>query len=273
MSYLNNKQFVELSKAKANGDAKAGVIIEKFMQGGKQDELGRLLDDYYSPKVNQELGEKEEHISLAPAYNEVPDASNIDVVKKVEIGGLDKEFEDLIDKPEIEEMTFSEFLKNKRRDGLRSRKNANYFKAFGEEERANFLNNKEKEFADSLRSRRRDIDRNFKDMDNAIGIYSQSITDLPDDSFEFSEGVTNDVYNKIIDDNENSHSFGRSWDEEDLGEVKNALLELVKQYGKKNVVSALNILRDDNNLYRNHRVNEIDKSISDYNKKMESLLK
>lgn len=264
MSIFNNKQFTEIYRASKNGNEKAKAIIDKYMQGGNPDEISRLIDEYYSPKTEPEPELEEEQEQSQP---EEPDAP-VDIS-----GDLDKDMDGLIDEAKFDDMDFASFLKNKKRDTIRGKKNSDYFKAYDEEGRHNYLSKKEDEYGKSFDTKRRDIDRSFKDMDNSLSAYAQSVQDQPDDAIETDMGQADKAYDELVSLGEKSHSFGRSWDSDDMNEVTEKLMQLIQTYGKKNVLAAINILKGDNQAFRDHKVNSIDKAIKDYNGKLEGLLK
>lgn len=283
MSYIDNKRFKEILEAKRNGNEKAIAIISKYMQGGTQDELNRLVDDYYAtpvqgedivppmPEANPE--EAEAPVSIGDHQDMVPVEQALEESVPDLYETLDGELDGIIDVPEIQDSTFEEFLANKRRDQSRLRKNRDYFGAFDPQGREEYIKRKKGEFSDSFSTRRSDIDRQFRDMDGAIDMYSQYVTDGPDDEVEFNADVVDKAYGDIIDYGKKSHSFGRGWDDGDLSSVKEKLAELIKGYGKANVVAALNALKGDNMHFRDHRINQIDKGISDYGNALDKLLK
>ena len=51
------------------------------------------------------------------------------------------------------------------------------------------------------------------------------------------------------------------------------LKQLVVKYGKKNVLAALNVLKTDNNNYRDYRIGQINEEVERYNKSLDKILK
>ena len=284
MPFINNKQYLEILSAKKDGDPKAIAIIDKYIHNGSQDDLDRMVKDFYSPSEIQEnineptvdpAGEEamaeNEAISEPEAQEEliVPEATCCHDIS----GDLDKELDGLIDESEIPSISFEDFLKNKKKNALREKKNSEYFKAFDFDGRQKYLDDKKKSFNDKFNLNRRDIDRSFRDMDNALNIYSQNVGDMVEDDVKLDTSVADEAYNDIVDIGSKSHSFGRGWDEMDSEEIKKALSELVLKYGKKNVQAALNVIKGDNAAYRDHRNNQIDNAIGEYSKSLDKLLK
>jgi hypothetical protein len=294
MYIINNKQFNEIYKAAKGGDVKAKAIIDKYSQGDDYDAVKRLVDDYYGNGEESEPVHETEVVQETEPTQETDEDSitGIDQAEKAEEaldGGdaeeniapqavditelLDRETDGLVDDDDIKDMSFEEFMDKKRRDANRAKKNHDYFSAFDPEGKAAYLQKKEDDYGHSFDIRRKDIERNHRDMDGAISAYAQMVGDQPDDGIKTDMGVVDKAYGDIVDTVGKSHSFGRSWDEDDMNEVKEQLMGLMQQYGRSNVIAALNILKGDNDAYRDHRNNCIDKAIKDHNGKWEELLK
>ena len=94
-----------------------------------------------------------------------------------------------------------------------------------------------------------------------------------DDDIELDMGIASNAYDSITNDHDMMLGLGRGHDSEDFEDVVNTLDMLVKQYGKKNVMAALNTLRSDNNNYKDFRNNQIDSEIKRYSGSLEKLLK
>ena len=186
---------------------------------------------------------------------------------------LDKELDGIIDSQEIGDTSFKDFLSNKRNDGLRIKKNADYFKAYDPQGRENYLTSKIDSYKGSFNGRLKDIDRSHRDMDGSLGRYSQSVAEMLDDNVELDMGTASKAYDEITDNHDMMLGLGRGHDEEDFNAVVNELNILVNQYGKKNVIAALNTLRSDNNNYKDFRNNQINSEIERYSKNLEKLLK
>lgn len=253
MAYLNNKKFYEIREAAKNGDVKAKEILQAMLKGQPQEDLNRLIQDYYNipvePQANTPLS--------VPTPNE----------------DLDKDFEGLLDENEIEDRSFSDFLKTKKNNGLRLRKNADYFKMYDPMGREDYLNKKSEDYRNKFSSRMKGIDRDYRDFDKSLSKYSQSVNDMLDDDKELEIAKADEVYNSMTDNDDIMTGLRRGYDEEDFGEVKNKLQELVNEYGKKNVMAALNTLRSDNDNYKNYRNGQINTEIERYQKSLEKLLK
>lgn len=293
MYIINNKQFHEIYGAAKNGDEKAKAIIEKYSQGDDYDAVKRLVDDYYGhgkeeePEQESEPEEKDEP-EQKPGGDSITGVNQAKQAEDVLAGKapeenlspqpvditelLDRETDGLIDDDEVEDMSFDEFMDKKKRDAERAKKNHDYFSAFDPEGKAAYLKKKEDDYGHSFDVRRKDIERNHRDIDGAISAYTQMVGDQPDDGIKTDMGVVDKAYGDIVGTVGKSHSFGRSWDEDDMNEVKEQLMALMKQYGRSNVIAALNILKGDNDAYRDHRNNCIDKAIKDHNGKWEELL-
>lgn len=294
MAYINNTKFKEIFKASKEGNEKAKEILQAIRKNGSQGDLDRLLEEFYNiPVVEKEepiVEEKKDIVEQDIPAEIIEDEGDVkgDVKTEVETKEesnetkepaedissiLDKEFDGLIDENNLDEISFADYLGNKKRDGIRSKKNADYFKAYDPEARETYMNNKIDSYKNKFNTRLKDIDRHYKDVDNAINTYSGNINTLLDDDVELDMAKVNDAYNDLTENEPIMHGFGRVWDEDDTNEVVNALKELISKYGKKNVISALNTLKNDNSNYRDYLTNQIDTEISRYSKNIEGLLK
>jgi len=287
MPFLNNTKFKEIRTAANDGNEKAKMVLQALRQG-KQEDVDRLVEDYYAiPQQDMEEVSVQTELENNPMENT---SESVETPIQVEEPAqeeeftsepviedltdvLDKETDGLFDENEIESMDFSKFLGNKRRDGIRAKKNADYFKAFNKDSVANYVNakkdNYKKKFGDSLH----DIDRQFNDYDKSIDVYSQGINDMLDDNVEVDMDVMGNVYNDIMDNNGIMHSFGRHWDDTDTSHVIEDLKELVAKYGKKNVLAALNVLKTDNSNFRDYRLGQINEEVERYNKSLDKIFK
>lgn len=294
MAYINNTKFKEIFKASKEGNEKAKEILQAIRKNGSQGDLDRLLEEFYNiPVVEKEepiVEEKKDIVEQDIPAEIIEDEGDVkgDVKTEVETKEepnetkepaedissiLDKEFDGLIDENNLDEISFADYLGNKKKDGIRSKKNADYFKAYDPEARETYMNNKIDSYKNKFNTRLKDIDRHYKDVDNAINTYSGNINTLLDDDVELDMAKVNDAYNDLTENEPIMHGFGRVWDEDDTNEVVNALKELISKYGKKNVISVLNTLKNDNSNYRDYLTNQIDTEISRYSKNIEGLLK
>lgn len=292
MPFLNNNKFKELRIAASNGNEKAKMVLQALRQGSQND-VDRLVGDYYSiPQVEtpSEIEHSQEQ-SIEDNVNEIEVNNNIDnnvnntadnsyeedlnsipvVEDLTEV--LDKETDGLFDENEIESIDFSKFLSNKRRDGVRSKKNSEYFSAFNPESRENYITKKKDAYKAKFGDSIHDIDRQYQDYDKSIDKYSQGINDLLDDNIDVNVDVMGDAYNEIMDNNGIMHSFGRHWDDVDTEHVIEDLKQLVNKYGKKNVLSALNVLKNDNSNFRDYKLGQINEEVERYNKVLDKVLK
>lgn len=279
MAYLNNNKFREIREAARNGNEKAQMVLQAMLKGGNQEDVSKLADAYYNIDERPVLDDSLTEIHQMPTPEEIPDAEPIQpdagtvpvVEDLTEI--LDGELEGIITNEEIKDTSFKDFLGNKRTDGLRAKKTADYFRAFDPQGRENYLNSKISGYKDSFNGKLKDINRSYKDLDGSLGMYSDSVNNMLDDGIDLDMNVASEAYDKITDNHDMMLGLGRSHDGEDFEAVVQALDFLVKQYGKKNVIAALNTLRSDNNNYRDFRNNQIDSEIQRYSKSLEKLLK
>lgn len=286
MPYLNNNKFKEIRTAANDGNEKAKMVLQALRQG-KQEDVDRLIGDYYSiPQQNMndvpvQTELQENPMENTPEAVETPiqagmeEANVAESIPEIEdlTDVLDKETDGLFDENEIDPIDFSKYLSNKRRDGLRAKKNSEYFSAFNPESRANYVAKKKDDYKAKFGDSLHDIDRQFQDYDKSIDRYAQGVNDLLDDEQEVDITITGNAYDDIMDNNGIMHSFGRHWDDEDTNHVIEDLKGLVAQYGKKNVLAALNILKTDNANFRDYKLGQINEEVERYNKSLDKVLK
>lgn len=283
MPFVNNRKLLEIREQAKNGNEKALMILQALRKKSAQEDLDRLVNDYYNveevveqePDLIESEGKAEIEQSLPPEelnpevlndaneVVEVPDLTSI----------LDKEMDGLLDENEIDDTPFSLYLSNKKRDALRSRKNTDYFKAYDPSGMENYLNAKIENYKGKFNNRLRDIDRRYNDMNTAITNYAKTISEMLDDGVELEVEKANSAYNDLTENENIMGSFGRHWDENDNNNVIENLKELISMYGKNNVIAALNTLNSDNNNYRDYLNNQVDTEIGRYSRSIEKLLK
>jgi len=282
MAFLNNTKYKEIREAAKGGNEKALKILQAIRKNALQSDLDGLVDDYYKidstpietpPQIEEEVIEEQPPVVEETITEEIPSEPEPTSVQEIDDEALSKDFDGLIDDDELDDISFADFLSNKKKDGIRSRKNADYFKAYSPEVRQAYMDNSINSYKSKFNNKLKDIDRNYRDMDNAITGYAKDIDLMLDDDIELNMDEASKAYNDLVDDEGTMHGFSRSWDEEDRLSVEEALKGLIAKYGKKNVIAALNTLRNDNNGYRDYLNNRIDTSISGYSKKLENLLK
>jgi len=291
MPYLNNKKFSEIRKAAGDGNEKAKMVLQALRKG-TQDDLDRLVGDYYSVPQQEpaplENIDNVENVNEAENVNNAPEIVEAEPVQQAPVEEqafdsipvvedltdvLDKETDGLFDENEIEQIDFAKFLGNKRRDGIRAKKNAEYFNAFNPESRANYIEKKKNDYKAKFGDSLHDIDRQFNDYDKSIDRYTQGVGDMLDDEKELDVDVMGNAYDEITDNNGIMHSFGRFWDDVDTGHVVDDLKVLVDKYGKKNILAALNVLKTDNANFRDYRLGQINEEVERYNKSLDKILK
>lgn len=301
--FINYRKFRELQEAARNGNEKAKIIIDKYMgDSPDMDSIDRLLDEYYGnagidtlTNTTQSVDEVNEAISeRMEEPNEEIDVEGIEELgvqepveeepqiipeqpiqdQPIDISAdLDKELDGLIDDNEFDDLSFGDFLSNKRKDANKAKKNAEYFKAYDQGGRESYLSSKKDEYGHSFDGRRRQNERGFNDINGALDVYSQMVTDMPDDDAEIDVSVASKAYDDFTGNDANMGAFGRSWDDSDKELIKTSLLALVQQYGKKNVMAVLNTLRDDCSAWRKFNDGKIDNAVSNYGKALDALLK
>lgn len=285
MPYIPYDKYKEVYKSSKDGNEKALEIIQALRKGNPQEDLDALLNDYYGLQTNTQdlpenanLGqfeaenteiEQNEPIAEAPA-EEMP----LEEPAPVDMSAiLDTETDGLFDENDVQGIGFDEFLSNKSRGALRAKKNADYFKSFDPQARQDYMNNKISKYKEKFNGNLSDIDRKYNDMAISLDAYSKNVALMLDDGIDLDMDKTAHCYDNLIGDKDTMRSFGRYWDDNDNQIMNNKLSGLYDEYGKQNVLAALNTLKNDNESYRDFSNNQIDQEISRYSKSVSELLK
>lgn len=290
MAYVNNVKLQEIRNAARNGNEKAAMVLQALRKRESQEDLDRLVNGYYSideqvidePEIpqnvenaameKQEVEPVEEPTIEAEVpveqINEVPENQVTDISDL-----LDKDMDGLLVENELSDLSFNDFLKNKSNDYNKMRKNADYFKAYDADGRQNYMNSKIEKYNNKFNGKRKDINRRYDDIAKSIGIYNQGVNDLLDDDFEFDTDQSAKAYKDFTSNEDVMSSFGRHWDDQDNNVIIQALTDLAKNYGKKNVSAMISTLGADNNSYKDYLNNQIDSEVGRYSKDIEKLLK
>lgn len=296
MAFLNNKKFLEIKQAGKDGNEKAKMILQAMRKGSTQADLDRLVDDYYNLNNNEddiesfnwgdddddevELNQDSQEVvedntpMQQPQVKEptIPQELKPQIVQDLsEV--LDKDTDGLFDENEIKDITFGDFLKTKKRDANRSKKNAEYFKAYDMNGRQKYMQGKIDNYKKKFNNKLRDIDRKYNDTNKSLDFYSMKANDMLDDDIEMDMAKSMQAYDDFTNSEPIMSAFGRYYDEQDTNDIIFALKELMKRYGKKNVINALNTLKSDNESYKKYLDNQIDTEIGRYTKSIENLLK
>lgn len=281
MAYIDNIKFKEILEASRNGNEKAKMIMQGMRKMSSQDDIDRLVYEYYNVPVEaeevvpveqpEEVAVTEgENIATEPEIVSEPENSG-DVVDITDL--LKSEMEGLVDEDEFMSVSFTDYLKNKQRDAMRATKNSDYFKAFDMNGRHAYADDMINSYRDRFSGNLRDIERDYSDNDKALSLYTQKMTDSLDDGVEFDTDATKGAYGELVGNESAMSSFGRHWDDNDVETVLTALGELSNKYGKANVIAALNVLRGDNEGHRDYLNNMIDTNIGKYTKAIDKLLR
>lgn len=286
MAFINNSKFLEIRQAGKDGNEKAKMILQAMRKGGSQEDIDRLVGDYYSVPNVEEPETQEVDLPVEQTYDNQPETQEQDIPQELEpeivesskdvedlTSILDLETDGLFDENDIETLNFNDYLSNKKKDSLRSKKNSDYFKAYNMEGRQKYLQDKINKYKEKFNGKIRDIDRKYDDITKSLDFYSMKVNDMLDDNIDMNMDSAGSAYNEFTDSPEIMQSFGRHWDEKDSNDVVFALSELCKKYGKKNIVAALNTLRNDNENYKKFLNGQIDTEIGRYSKSIENLLK
>ena len=284
MAFINNKKFAEIRNAAKNGDEKALKVLQAMRKMQPQADIDRLVEDYYAipasaveetletPAVTDDLSLNDASVVDSVISSDIADSDGDVTTITYNLDDITKDMDGLIDEDEIEDMSFSDFLADKKRNMTRARKNADYFKMYDNDSRNKYATDAVAKYKAKFGDLERDIDRRNKDTMTALGMYEQSVGDELDDEIELSADNADKAYSDLIDNSGAMHSFGRYWDEEDKANVITELKTLISKYGKKNVLAAINTLKSDNENYKSYMHNKIDTEVGKYSKNLENLL-
>ena len=255
--------YTEVPDEALEGDFSMEPVPEEI-PGQPESEIKEPEMPEVIPEPEPEIPETEIAEPEIPAETEAfPDIS----------ADLDRELDGLFDADDFADSSFADFLDAKRKNGLRAKKDASYFKAFDPKGREAYLEKKKAEYGDGFANRLHDIKRHYDDMSGSLDVYGTMVSDLPDDGIQIDVGLAEDAYGKLVGDGKAMSAFGRSWDKADTDEIHAKLNELVAEYGKANILAVLNTIRDDNEAWKAEAEGRISDSISKYGKHLDSLLK
>lgn len=242
-------------------------VSEQDIPAQEQTEIEPQLDEADG------LGVEQPSDTIAPELQpeESSELNQVDVEDLTDI--LDGETVDLFDENEIDDVSFVDFLSNKKKDGIRAKKNAEYFKAYNPDSRAAYMTKKIDAYKGKFDDRLKDIDRRYNDIGKSIDLYSTKANEMLDDDMEMDMDKAGSAYSDFVTNDKLMHSFGRHWDDADNNAIIDELHALMGKYGKKNVIAALNSLKNDNEGYKGFLGNQIDTEINRYSKIVENLLK
>lgn len=296
MAFINNKKFAEIRTAAKDGNEKALMILQAMRKLQPQADIDRLVEDYYAipeePQIQPIQGEnynvaeeqpKEEVSTVSDSLDDVlsedlslgetTDIPDLDAdVQTYNLDDITKDMDGLIDEDEIDDMSFADFLSDKKKNLKRAKKNADYFKMYDDDSRRQYSLDAVDKYKAKFGDLERDIDRRNKDTATALGLYEQSVVDSLDDDIELNADNADKAYSDLTDDSGAMHAFGRYWDDDDKTNVIEALKVLIGKYGKKNVLAAINTLKSDNENYKSYMHNRIDTEVGKYSKNLENLL-
>lgn len=284
MAFINNKKFAEIRNAAKNGDEKALKVLQAMRKMQPQADIDRLVEDYYAipapaveetpetPTVADDLSLDDASVVDSVISSDIADSDGDVTTITYNLDDITKDMDGLVDEDEVEDMSFSDFLADKKRNMMRARKNADYFKMYDNDSRSKYAADAVAKYKAKFGDLERDIDRRNKDTMTALGMYEQSVGDELDDEVELNADNADKAYSDLIDNSGAMHSFGRYWDEEDKANVVTELKALIGKYGKKNVLAAINTLKSDNENYKSYMHNKIDTEVGKYSKNLENLL-
>lgn len=301
MAFINNKKYSEIRTAAKDGNEKALMILQAMRKMTPQADVDRLVEDYYKiPESTEPPLQAAEETVKSELTNDLPteevstdleakdgdltddDLAVADIVSEenlsddvatFNLNDITKDMDGLIDEDEVEDMSFADFLSDKKKNMKRAKKNAEYFKIYDDESRRKYALGATDKYRAKFGNLERDIDRRNKDIATALGMYAQSVTDYSlDDNVELDADAADKAYADLTDDSGAMRAFGRYWDEDDKTVVLETLKALIEKYGKKNVLAMMNTLKSDNENYKSYMHNKIDTEIGKYSKNLETLL-
>lgn len=296
MAFINNKKFAEIRTAAKDGNEKALIILQAMRKLQPQADIDRLVEDYYAipeelqiqPVQDENYNVAEEQPKEEPStvsdslddvlsedlsVEETADIPDLDAdVQTYNLDDITKDMDGLIDEDEIDDMSFADFLSDKKKNLKRAKKNADYFKMYDDDSRRQYSLDAVDKYKAKFGDLERDIDRRNKDTATALGLYEQSVADSLDDDIELNADNADKAYSDLTDDSGAMHAFSRYWDDDDKANVIEALKGLIGKYGKKNVLAAINTLKSDNENYKSYMHNRIDTEVGKYSKNLENLL-
>ena len=281
MPFINNKKLAEIRAQAKSGNEKALMILQAMRKSAPQGDIDGLVEDYYNvsdnaPVIEENKAEIQESMPPEELQPEiVANTENVnDVIEVPDLTSvLDNEMDGLLDENELDDMPFSSFLSDKRKNALREKKGSDYFKAYDAAGRENYLSNKVEGYKSKFSNRLKDIERRYNDMETSINNYSSNVNNMLDDDVVLDMDAASSAYNDLTNNESVMSSVGRHWDANDNEAVMNYLKELITIYGKQNVIAALNSLKGDNANYRDFLNNQVDTEIGRYSKSIEKLLK
>ena len=243
MAFINNKKFAEIRNAAKNGDEKALKVLQAMRKMQPQADIDRLVEDYYAipapaveetpetPAATDDLSLDDASVADSVISSDIADSDGDVTTITYNLDDITKDMDGLIDEDEVEDMSFSDFLADKKRNMMRARKNADYFKMYDNDSRSKYAADAVAKYKAKFGDLERDIDRRNKDTMTALGMYEQSVGDELDDEVELSADNADKAYSDLIDNSGAMHSFGRYWDEEDKANVITELKALIGKYG------------------------------------------
>lgn len=186
---------------------------------------------------------------------------------------IEKAMEGLLDELEVKNGTFSDFLKGKKRESDRAMKGPAFFSAFDPDRKANYITFKTNGYKSKLGKGRKAADRAYRDLSNSLNSFSFALQDDPDDNIPMDMNATNAAYGVLTGSDDDIDMLGRGWDADDSNEMVEKLRNLMVQYGKQNVMAALNMLMRDADEFRAKSSKAYDDEEKRYSQSLADLLK
>lgn len=257
---------------------------EDFPQDSNLEEVNEEEENDFSNPTEEQKDPIKEEVKEEENTEEVKEPANEEQENKVQEEEkpqptmnfselLDKETDGLFDENEIPQMDFSQYLENKHRDGVRAKRNADYFKAFSPEDRRQYVDMKKKTYTDKFGDSLHDIDRSHNDYLKSLeNLYDDINNGIEEDEKELSPESSSGAYDEITSNKATMRVLNRYWDSNDMGEVSSFLNGLIQKYGKQNVLSAMGLLKQDVDAYSEFRKKQIQDEIDRYGNTIEKTL-
>ena len=269
MGYIDNYKFREIMKAGKAGSEAANSVLRAIRSNVPQSQLDNLVDEFYKelakPQVVPEVKEEEKEVvvtAVAPKTDDVVDLTSV----------LDIDLDGVIPDDDIKDDGFAAFLRDKIRAKDIEALNSDYFKKYDESGRQEYKEKRIAAYKAKLDAFMRKFEREYTDVDNSIKTYRGAIELIDDDEHEDNAIDVMSAYKKLIDDDYAMDALPRYYDEHDKAYLADVLDDLVKTYGKRNVLAAVKGLEYGNRKRLDDIHKRYDEYINRYTEKLSDLL-
>lgn len=269
MSYIDNYKFREILKAGKDGNEDANDILRAIRNNAKQERINILVDKYYKSLSKPAVEEPKE--TPAPVLEQPKEIHETeDVVDLTSV--LDVDLDGVISDDELTDDGFAKYLRGKVRAKDIGAHNSDYFKQYDEGGRKEYKARRIAAYKAKLDAFMRKIEREYNDVDYSIGEYKSALEQVDDDGREDNGDDVLAAYKKLIDDDAAMDSLPRYHDDSDRDYLVGVLEDLVKTYGKRNVLAAINGIAYGNKKRLEELRGNYDEHINKYTLKLSELL-